>query len=517
MRILYFLDDGQFFGGAANTLLQQAILMKNKRHEVALVVSNYEYEEMDEKYYSICKRSGIVVMRAPFQISSHPEDIDIVCVQESYEKLYVVIEQFQPDILHSIQINPLVEIISRQLGIPHIMNIYQIAEEFFTMEYENYFPHYHICDSEYYKKIWERFIKLDSICIRTVVDRCLRYPIGIHEKGKIVYCCVGHICKRKNQLEVIKAFQRALQEGIQGKLVICGHDEGTYAQTCKNYVVEKNLTTVIEFTGFKESMEEEYQKADVLICGSTNESYPNVISEAMAHELVVISTPVAGVPEVIKDGVNGYLCEGYLANDIYKKIIQYNRERTTDKMLQIKANIDRTFKEEHLPEIISKKLETYYWHVLVGYHMDLSLPKYADFTRIFGEVLCCYRKNIKKFSDYKMVRKKLWYIYHIKEVIMQRLGGGREDIYIWGTGRLSTGVMEIVEVFFEELQIKGFIDTYKQGEFCGHPIFSPESILQKEGIIFVGTVNGQEEIIEVLKNNYKQSNRDYFVLVPRIW
>ena len=49
MRILYFLDDGQFFGGAANTLLQQAILMKCAGHEVALVISNYEYEDEVEE------------------------------------------------------------------------------------------------------------------------------------------------------------------------------------------------------------------------------------------------------------------------------------------------------------------------------------------------------------------------------------------------------------------------------------------------------------------------------------
>ncbi len=62
-----------------------------------------------------------------------------------------------------------------------------------------------------------------------------------------------------------------------------------------------------------------YIQNDILLCGSTRESYPNAISKALADGLAVISTPVAGVPDVIEDGINGYLSKGYSAEDIFER------------------------------------------------------------------------------------------------------------------------------------------------------------------------------------------------------
>ncbi len=49
--------------------------------------------------------------------------------------------------------------------------------------------------------------------------------------------------------------------------------------------------------------------ADVLVCASDIESLPRSITEAMAFGTPVLSTRTFGVPELIEDGVNGFLCE----------------------------------------------------------------------------------------------------------------------------------------------------------------------------------------------------------------
>lgn len=56
LKIMYFLDDGQGFGGAANTLLQQAVLMKRAGHKVWLCISNERTEEIVEEYFHICEK-----------------------------------------------------------------------------------------------------------------------------------------------------------------------------------------------------------------------------------------------------------------------------------------------------------------------------------------------------------------------------------------------------------------------------------------------------------------------------
>jgi glycosyltransferase involved in cell wall biosynthesis len=49
-----------------------------------------------------------------------------------------------------------------------------------------------------------------------------------------------------------------------------------------------------------------YAQADVLLFPSLNEVTPMVISEAMSHYIPVITTDIAGIPEMIHDGVEGF-------------------------------------------------------------------------------------------------------------------------------------------------------------------------------------------------------------------
>ena len=48
-HIMYFLDYGQSFGGAVNTLLQQAILMKNREQKITIIISDYLSSKMEKK------------------------------------------------------------------------------------------------------------------------------------------------------------------------------------------------------------------------------------------------------------------------------------------------------------------------------------------------------------------------------------------------------------------------------------------------------------------------------------
>lgn len=52
-HVMYFLDYGQSFGGAANTLLQQALLMKNAGLKITIVISDYLKESLEVGYWNI--------------------------------------------------------------------------------------------------------------------------------------------------------------------------------------------------------------------------------------------------------------------------------------------------------------------------------------------------------------------------------------------------------------------------------------------------------------------------------
>lgn len=520
--IVYFLDYGKGLGGAGHTLLRQAALMKQAGNRTVLFFSDYEGKGLSEEYAEICDEMGIVCEWATYQITNQPEDIDLICLDRGYEALRDKILMYQPDILHSVQLNPCVELISRELKIPHIMNIYPLLPEFFSITYMNIFPHYHLCDSRYYADKWQYFLHTDSRCIRNAADRK-----GHKEKfGKkeINFICVGAVYQEKNQLTVIRAFHEALIQGIRGKLTVCGYMGGGYGQACVQYVESHHLQEHILLKGFCPDLDREYEESDVLICGSMRESYPNVISEAMANGLVVVSTPVGGVPEVIIDGKNGYLTKGYTQEALLEKIKQVQRDIENGQIKEIAANTEKTFLAYHSPEAVTGQLKQYYAHVLEDYQ-EKAKEKNSEkggvtVDRVRNAFRPFFRRladNREKITDMQIVSRKLWYVFHIRDRIKQLFEEGRE-VYIWGTGKYGVAAKEIADIFLEDIRLAGFLDSRKRGTFLGYPIFLPDEMIKKDdGVILVAAINGQSEMLEKMKEYKKVFHRDYFILAERIW
>jgi glycosyltransferase involved in cell wall biosynthesis len=67
------------------------------------------------------------------------------------------------------------------------------------------------------------------------------------------------------------------------------------------------LPGAVEFRGQVLEMRSIYQEADILVLTSEHEGTPNVILEAMACGLPVVATRVGGVPDIIQDGLTGFL------------------------------------------------------------------------------------------------------------------------------------------------------------------------------------------------------------------
>lgn len=520
--ILYIVDYGKDFGGAANTLLQQAVLMKKANHRVILLFSNYYGSEMNDEYKEICISLSIEYDWAMYQLTTQPEDFDVVCIDRHYEEIRNKIASYHPDILHSVQLNPCVELISRELKIPHIMNIYQLLPEFFNLKYMNIFPHYHLCDSWYYARQWQQYLHTDSSCIRTVVNVRGQRKRKMNSQS-LHFICVGTVDERKNQLSVIRAFHKALKSGIQGKLTLCGYIDGSYGNVCTRYIDENSLQNEIIVKGFCSNMCKEYLQNDILICGSKMESYPNAVSEAMANGLVVLSTPVAGVPEIIEDGKNGYLTRDYSEDALLEKIMQVQEDIEDGKIKRILEKAEKTFWENHSPQAVTKQLLQYYQYVLADYKANdrsksNEKPVYiTDFRNAFIPLLKKFQENKERFTDSDKVMYKLWYLYHIKNVFQDKFAENR-DFYIWGAGLYGTTVKEMLEVYLPEIHLKGFLDSKKTGEFLGYKIYNPDEILTKENIIiFVAVWNGQDKVLRQLNEAKKVLNKDCFILTSRVW
>lgn len=88
-----------------------------------------------------------------------------------------------------------------------------------------------------------------------------------------------------------------------------------------NYIIKHNLIKYFDFVGYVNGGKHiDYMKsADLFILPSRTEGAANTLLEAIGLGLCVVATNVGGTPEIIKNGVNGLLCN-CSAEDLAEKI-----------------------------------------------------------------------------------------------------------------------------------------------------------------------------------------------------
>ena len=119
--------------------------------------------------------------------------------------------------------------------------------------------------------------------------------------------CVGRLCEQKGQLLLVEAARRLAAQGIAFELVLAG--DGELRSEIEASIRRHKLQDRVRITGWISGTEvrEQIQAARALVLPSFAEGLPIVIMEAMALKRPVISTFVAGIPELVQPGEHGWL------------------------------------------------------------------------------------------------------------------------------------------------------------------------------------------------------------------
>ena len=106
---------------------------------------------------------------------------------------------------------------------------------------------------------------------------------------------------------LIEACKILIEEKIPYQCQIIGG--GPDQQRIKELIDKYNLSKYVHLLGkiHPDHIKDYLLKSSVFILPSLSEGIPIAIMEAMAMELPVIATNITGLPEIIDDGVNGYL------------------------------------------------------------------------------------------------------------------------------------------------------------------------------------------------------------------
>lgn len=131
-------------------------------------------------------------------------------------------------------------------------------------------------------------------------------PYNINAKGILF---LGRLGKRKGTYDLLSAIKKIDTElNPDISFYLCGDGE---VEEVKKKIVELGLSHRIKHVGWIEKVEKDalYPNIMLNVLPSYNEGLPMSILETMAYGIPNISTKIASIPEVLKDGDNGYLIE----------------------------------------------------------------------------------------------------------------------------------------------------------------------------------------------------------------
>lgn len=119
--------------------------------------------------------------------------------------------------------------------------------------------------------------------------------------------CVGRLAEQKGHLLLLEAVRILALEGVAVKLVLAG--DGELRPAIERFIALNGLQESVRITGWigGEQVKRELIEAGAFVLPSFAEGLPVALMEAMAMRRPVLTTYVAGIPELVLDGQHGWL------------------------------------------------------------------------------------------------------------------------------------------------------------------------------------------------------------------
>lgn len=186
--------------------------------------------------------------------------------------------------------------------------------------------------------------------------RCVN-PVGDY------FLYFGRLSREKGILTLVKAYAKA---GVEKPLYIVG--AGPEEDKIKEFVANEGLTEKVKLLGFKSGQElKDIVNNALCVCLPSEwyENGPYSIMEAMAAGKPVIVSDLGGLPELVEDGVTGYVVKAFEEEGLCRAIIkmsEFNGEAVSamGRRAYQKANVafDKIIYLDRLMQLYNDCLDT---------------------------------------------------------------------------------------------------------------------------------------------------------------
>ena len=264
---------------------------------------------------------------------------------------------------------------ARLSGVPHVVSGIRVSEKrqnrhLFLDRWTNGLVDLNICVSQSVAEFSVQQGKLSESKV-TVIPNGVDFelfdtaeamdlsPWGIPSDAKVILF-VGRLDPQKAPGNLLTAFADFAEQASDFHLLFVG--DGPLKAELQQSASQLACASRIHFAGWQPQIPQLMRAADCLMLPSLWEGMPNVVLEAMASGLPVISTSVDGISELIQNGEQGALVAPGSCVEIQQAL--FNLSAQPALFQKMAENAQNTVKKEFTWDSIARKYELVYEKIL---------------------------------------------------------------------------------------------------------------------------------------------------------
>jgi len=185
----------------------------------------------------------------------------------------------------------------------------------------------------------------------------VRKMLGVGKDEKLVVI-PGRLSHEKNVDVILKAVPKVLKEDEKARFMVMG--SGPAEASCKQLAKRMNLGKSVVFAGFVQSFEVPffYAAADLFATASTFETQGLAMLENMACGNSCVAADAMAIPEILKEGENGFLFTPFDSDECAEKIVKA-LEMPQASRKKMEKNARKTAEKYSIPACTDTLLDAY--------------------------------------------------------------------------------------------------------------------------------------------------------------
>lgn len=339
-RNVLFLIPWMTIGGADKVYLDLVKNLDKSKFRFFFVTTEYGEPNLWEKQF------------APYasNITHLPDLTNLLILREYFMKLYIqkcdINQVIVSNTLEGYKLLPTIRSSYPQVKILDILHGQSGASDNGgSPEFSNPFDEYidiRITVSDYLKDYMISKYEIDPTKIAVIhngidPNQFKPKPIkNVRGKDQVpVVTWLGRLSVEKQPLVFLEAISQLNKKYPSDKCKFILAGDGKLMPDVKKYIDNHKLGSIVSTPGFVKDTIKLLQETDILVMTSEMEGLPIVLLEAGSMNIPVLAPAVGGIPEIVKNGKNGYLV-GYkkklMANQLTEKLhhlLNNSIQRTT--------------------------------------------------------------------------------------------------------------------------------------------------------------------------------------------